>query len=493
MTNLDEAEHAASLGAWAIGLIHYPESPRYVPPETAEEIGAALKRRCEVVGVFVNSPLEEVDRGRRAREPDDGPAQRRGGALVLRRGGAADRGQGDQGDPRRQRRRHPGGRGLPDRLPPLRRRGKGLWGGTGESFDWELLREHRSEVPAILAGGLRPENVAEAIAVTQPYAVDVASGVEAEPGRKDHAAMAAFFEAAGVEAASSVIADEHAVEERFGPYGGRYVPETLIAALDELTAAWAEAREDAGLSGRARRAAPRLHRPPDAALPRRAALRAGRAPRLPEARGPRPHRRPQDQQRGRPGAARPADGQAAGDRRDRRRPARRRHRDRLRAARPRVRRLHGHRGHPPPGAQRRADEAARAPRSSPVEAGARTLKEAVSAAIRDWVANVETTHYVIGSAVGPAPYPGAGPRPAAGDRRRGARAGARRRGRAAGAGDRLRRRRLQLDRHLHAVRRRRRGRADRRRGGGRGARERPPRRLAGGRAAPASCTARSPR
>ena len=51
-------------------------------------------------------------------------------------------------------------------------------------------------MPAIVAGGLRPENVAEAIAVTHPYAVDVASGVEAEPGRKDHAAMTAFFEAA---------------------------------------------------------------------------------------------------------------------------------------------------------------------------------------------------------------------------------------------------------------------------------------------------------
>ena len=76
------------------------------------------------------------------------------------------------------------------------RRGDGLWGGTGESFDWGLLTERRSEVPAILAGGLRPENVAEAIAVARPYAVDVASGVEAEPGRKDHAAMAAFFEAA---------------------------------------------------------------------------------------------------------------------------------------------------------------------------------------------------------------------------------------------------------------------------------------------------------
>ena len=80
--------------------------------------------------------------------------------------------------------------------------GKGAWGGTGESFDWGLLGERRSNVPAILAGGLRPENVAEAISIARPYAVDVASGVEAEPGRKDHAAMTAFFEAA--QAGSSV-------------------------------------------------------------------------------------------------------------------------------------------------------------------------------------------------------------------------------------------------------------------------------------------------
>jgi len=76
------------------------------------------------------------------------------------------------------------------------RRGKGMWGGTGESFDWELLKGHRSEVPAILAGGLRPDNVAAAISIAHPHAVDVASGVESEPGVKDHKAMAEFFAAA---------------------------------------------------------------------------------------------------------------------------------------------------------------------------------------------------------------------------------------------------------------------------------------------------------
>ena len=68
----------------------------------------------------------------------------------------------------------------------------GAHGGTGESFDWELLAGRRSEVPLILAGGLTPDNVDEAIAVTHPFAVDVASGVESEPGIKDHGLMAAF-------------------------------------------------------------------------------------------------------------------------------------------------------------------------------------------------------------------------------------------------------------------------------------------------------------
>ena len=126
---------------------------------------------------------------------------------------------------------------------------------------------------------------------------------------------------------------------------------------------------------------------------------------LPQARGPEPHRRAQDQQRARPGRARAAARQDADHRRDGRGPARRRDRDRVRAVRARVRRLHGLRGHAPPGAERRADAPARRRPSSPVEFGTRTLKEATSEAIRDWITNVETTHYVIGSCVGPAPYP----------------------------------------------------------------------------------------
>ena len=68
-------------------------------------------------------------------------------------------------------------------------------GGTGETFDWELVQLRRTNVPLILSGGLKPENVADAIAATQPFAVDMASGTEAAPGVKDPAKLRAFSEA----------------------------------------------------------------------------------------------------------------------------------------------------------------------------------------------------------------------------------------------------------------------------------------------------------
>ena len=196
ITNPDDAAEAVRLGAWAIGLIHFHGSPRNVDPAVASEIAAAFRRKCEVVGVFVNPTLEEVTRA----VEDEGltmvqlngaegasfcaEVQRRTGLKVAKAIHVASAADIHAAEAFRTD------------FHLFDRRGKGMWGGTGESFDWELLRNHRSEVPAILAGGLRPGNVAEAIAVARPLAVDVASGVELEPGRKDHAAMTAFFEAA---------------------------------------------------------------------------------------------------------------------------------------------------------------------------------------------------------------------------------------------------------------------------------------------------------
>jgi phosphoribosylanthranilate isomerase len=195
VTNLDDAAEAVQLGAWAIGLIHYARSPRRCRPEQAAEVGAAFRRKCEVVGVFVNPELEEVDKAVENAgltmvqlNGNEGPSlcsevARRTGVKVIKAIHVASAADVHAAEAFRTD------------YHLFDRRGKGLWGGTGESFDWGLLAEHRSQVPAIVAGGLRPDNVAAAIAVTHPFAVDVASGVEAEPGRKDHAAMAAFFEA----------------------------------------------------------------------------------------------------------------------------------------------------------------------------------------------------------------------------------------------------------------------------------------------------------
>src|SRR6201996_6671899 len=197
ITNIDDAAEAVRLGAWAIGLIHWEPSVRSVDPAVAAQIAAAFRRKVEIVGVFVNPTLAEVTRAVEDEQlsivqlnGEEGASfcaevGRRTGVKVIKAIHVASAADVHGAEAYRQVDFH-----LFDRAA------KGLWGGTGESFDWELLRGHRSEVPAILAGGLKPENVAEAVEIVQPYAVDVASGVEAEPGRKDHAKMAAFYEAA---------------------------------------------------------------------------------------------------------------------------------------------------------------------------------------------------------------------------------------------------------------------------------------------------------
>jgi phosphoribosylanthranilate isomerase len=204
MTNLADAEHAASHGAWAIGLIHHPDSPRYVAPDVAEEIGAALKRRCEIAGVFVNPTLDEViDAAERENltllqfHGEEGPsfcveARRRTGAKVIkamRISSAADVQAAEA---------------FRTDFHLFDAYWHGVHGGTGKRFDWDLVAKRRSKVPMVLAGGLTADNVAGSIELVKPYGVDVVSGVEAEPGRKDLAKVEAFLAAAGVELPSQV-------------------------------------------------------------------------------------------------------------------------------------------------------------------------------------------------------------------------------------------------------------------------------------------------
>src|SRR5262245_3671404 len=199
MTSLADADHAASHGAWAIGLIHHPDSPRYVQPEVAEEIGAALKRRCEIAGVFVNSPLEDVVEAAERENltllqfhGEEGPsfcveAGRRTGARVIkamRVTSAADVRAAEA---------------FRTDFHLFDAYWHGIHGGTGQSFDWDLVAKRRSKVPMILAGGLNAANVTGVLDLVKPFAVDVVSGVESEPGHKDPAKVEAFLEAVGVQ------------------------------------------------------------------------------------------------------------------------------------------------------------------------------------------------------------------------------------------------------------------------------------------------------
>jgi phosphoribosylanthranilate isomerase len=199
ITNVGDARQAVELGAWALGLIFWPESPRACAPEEAEAIGAELRRRVELTGVFVNASLDEVaERADHASlsilqlHGDEGPAYcreaaRRTGCKVMKAVRVRDAAQVN------------GLRAFHTDFHMLDAYVPGSPGGTGESFNWELARLHRGPVPVVLSGGLTPDNVGHAIEVARPFAVDSASGTEAEPGRKDSAKLKAFFRA--VEAA----------------------------------------------------------------------------------------------------------------------------------------------------------------------------------------------------------------------------------------------------------------------------------------------------
>jgi phosphoribosylanthranilate isomerase len=204
ITRLEDAHHAVELGAWALGMIFWPQSARLCTVEQAEAIGAQLHRRAELAGVFVNATLDEVAATADVcrftllqLHGDEGPAYcqeaaRRTGCRVVKAARVHDAAHVQA------LRAYATDFHMLDAYSPK------APGGTGESFDWELARLHPRTPPVILSGGLTPDNVGDAIAAAEPFAVDSASGTEAEPGRKDPAKVTAFFEA--VEAAGHVAA-----------------------------------------------------------------------------------------------------------------------------------------------------------------------------------------------------------------------------------------------------------------------------------------------
>jgi phosphoribosylanthranilate isomerase len=192
ITTWDDACLSIDLGASALGFNFYPSSPRAISPADAWKIIRRLPPFVEAVGVFVNWPPLAVDALARALHFQ----------TVQLHGGESPEEMAAVGRSHRVIKAVKVGPGF--RLASLsryRRAGailldgfaRGLHGGTGRTLDWNLARAARRYGRIILAGGLTPENIAEAIRVAQPYAVDVCSGVEARPGRKDPARLRALF------------------------------------------------------------------------------------------------------------------------------------------------------------------------------------------------------------------------------------------------------------------------------------------------------------
>ncbi len=189
---MEDALEAACCGADALGFVFYPPSPRSVNPDEAEFIIRKLPPYILRVGVFVNAPLEEMEQvAWRCRldalQLHNTPAGVRRAlsarwriirALSVSQGEIAEIGE-DEADAL-----------LLDTYV------EGLHGGTGRTFDWSAARKLKTRLPIILAGGLTPENVAEAIQVARPYGVDVASGVEFRPGIKDDEKVCRFIQIA---------------------------------------------------------------------------------------------------------------------------------------------------------------------------------------------------------------------------------------------------------------------------------------------------------
>ncbi len=195
ITSVADARLCVDAGADAIGLNFWAESPRCVDRETARAIVGAIGSSVEVVGVFVDATLEEIE----AIKAEAGISwvQLHGNETpelvqsllphAYKALGVADSSAIEEA------RTYPGERLLLDARVP-----GAMPGGTGQTFDWGIAAEIAKERKLTLAGGLTADNVADAVRQVDPYRVDVASGVESSPGRKDPALVRAFVASARI-------------------------------------------------------------------------------------------------------------------------------------------------------------------------------------------------------------------------------------------------------------------------------------------------------
>ncbi len=201
LTQAEDALRAVELGAWAVGFIFYPKSPRYLLPAAAAAIIAKLPAQVLPVGVFVNAGQTELQQAvresgiRAVQLHGDEPPQ----ALMDAAQAAA------PGEPlqtlRAVRPRGPVALGeLGCHRPTLGyvvdAAAPGLYGGSGQCADWQAAIQIKQLGPVFLSGGLRADNVAAALSAVHPFGLDICSGVEAAPGRKCPQKLQMFFHAA---------------------------------------------------------------------------------------------------------------------------------------------------------------------------------------------------------------------------------------------------------------------------------------------------------
>jgi phosphoribosylanthranilate isomerase len=189
-TRVEDAVCAANLGVDAIGLVFYPPSPRHVTIDKAIEIVRALPAFVSAVALFVDAQEAQIREVLTKVSVDclqfHGDESAENCRIYAKPYMKAIRMQADTDIVAIEQQYHDAAALLLDAYHP------GEKGGTGSRFDWDLIPQGCT-LPIVLAGGLTPDNAAQAVVAARPYALDVSSGVEAEKGIKDGAKMAAFI------------------------------------------------------------------------------------------------------------------------------------------------------------------------------------------------------------------------------------------------------------------------------------------------------------